>query len=587
MRRLSPRTTMTVDPSQVASSWISQFGKALESGDINGTVSSLHPDGYFRDILVFSWNNRCLHGDANLTAYLTGALDKVSIRDVTLETRTGLTPQYGALTDKLPLRTVSAGFTFTCTVGIGRGYFHLVSADSGEWKAFVVMMALADIKGHEEIKHELGVYGDHTLAWTDVFYERRRAIETNPHVLIIGGGQTGLNVAARFKQMEIKTLVVEANSRIGDNWRKRYPTLVLQSPKKSNSMLYQPYPQTWPVFTPRDKLADWLEQYAQSQDLVVWTNSRPLPHPLYDNSTKRWTVVVDRAGQHVTLHPSHIIVANTFGAPRMPVLPHQDGFKGSVLHASAYQGGKPFTGKQVIVVGGANTAADICQDLVSHGAQSITMVQRSATWILSRDSARIMFDRVFPEEMDIDVSDFIAMAYPISLMRKIEGDTVQQALEEQKMTHRGLAEAGFKIMAGKDFLTLWYEGGGGYSLDVGCSELISSGKVKIKHGVELAEFNTDSVVFTDGSSLEADVVIFATSYENIGDTMRKTILGDEIMDRVGPVWGLDEEGELRGCYRPTGQPGLWFAAGHFHVSRAFSKQVALKIKAIELGLIDV
>ncbi|KAJ7764270.1 FAD/NAD-P-binding domain-containing protein [Mycena metata] len=595
---------MTVNPSKVALSWISRFGKALESGDVNATVYSLHTDGYFRDILVFSWDNRCLHGDANLTAYLTGALDKVSIRGVKLETRGGLTPQYGPLSDKLSLRAVSAGFTFTCAVGVGRGYFYLISTDSGEWKALVVMMALADIKGHEEIENELGVYGDHTLAWTNVLQERQRAIESDPHVLIIGAGQTGLNVAARFKQMGIKTLVVEANPRVGDNWRKRYPTLSLQSPKKSNSMLYQEYPRTWPVFAPRDKLADWLEQYAQSQDLVVWTDSQPLPHPIYDNFTKQWAVVVDRAGEHVTLHPAHIVVASTFGAPRIPALPKQDGFKGPVFHASAYQSGKPFTGKKVVVVGGGNTAADICQNLVFHGAQSITMVQRSSTWILSRDSARVMFERVFPEEVDIDISDLIAMAYPMNLMRKMDEETVEQAMEEQKTTQQGLAEAGFKIRAGKDFLTLWYEGSGGYckavrnppvpvadvwsiALDVGCSALISSGKVKIKQGVELAELNTDSVLFTDGSSLEADVVIFATSYENIGDTMRKTLLGDEIMDRVGPVWGLDEEGELQGCYRPTGQPGLWFAAGHFYVSRAFSKPLALAIKAIELGLMEV
>ncbi|KAJ7042123.1 FAD/NAD-P-binding domain-containing protein [Mycena alexandri] len=576
---------MTVNPSQVASSWISQFGKALESEDINATVSSIHSDGYFRDILVFSWNNRCLHGHAKLRKYLTGSFDKVSIRDVKLETRTGLTPEYGALTDKLSLRAVSAGFNFTCAVGVGRGYFSLVFTDSGEWKALVVMMALADIEGHEEIEHELGIYEGHALAWTDVFNERRKAVETNPHVLIIGGGQAGLNVAARFKQMNLAALVVETTPRIGDSWRKRYPTLTLHSPKKSNSMLFQPFPKTWPVFTPRDKLADWLEQYAQSQDLIVWTNSRPLPHPVYDNSTKRWTVMVDRAGERVTLHPFHIVIAaSTLGAPRMPVIPRQGGFKGSVLHSSVYQGGKPFTGKKVIVVGAANTAADISQDLVFHGAQSITMVQRSATWILSRDSARIMFDRAFPEDVDIDVCDLMAMARPISLLSKIERQTVEQSLEEQKTTHQGLAEAGFKIMAGKGFLTLWYEGRGGYSVDVGCAELISSGKVKIKHGVELAEFKTDSVLFTDGSSLEADVVIFATSYENIGDTMRKTILGDEIMDRVGPVWGLDDEGELRGCYRPTGQPGLWFAAGEFYISRAYSKQLALEIKAIELGL---
>jgi hypothetical protein len=175
---------MLVDSTRIATSWLQSFGKSLESGDIAATVSCIHPDGYFRDILVFSWNNRCLHGHARLTAYLADALAKVSITHVKLESRRGLRPEYGPLTDKLPLRAVSAGFTFTCAIGVGRGYFSLILADSGEWKALVVMMSLADIRGHEEIVDEEGVYGQHTLAWSDMLNERRQAIEANPHVLI-------------------------------------------------------------------------------------------------------------------------------------------------------------------------------------------------------------------------------------------------------------------------------------------------------------------------------------------------------------------------------------------------------------------
>ncbi|KAJ7348988.1 FAD/NAD-P-binding domain-containing protein [Mycena albidolilacea] len=578
---------MAVDPSQVSSSWIQKFGGALESGDIHATISCIHPKGYFRDLLVFSWNNRCLRGHRELTTYLINGLAKASVTDATLESRPGLTPEYGPLTDKLPLRAVSAGFTFKCAIGVGRGYFSLVSTELGEWKALVVMMALTDIRGHEEIVQEEGVYGGHTHAWGDVLTERRRAIEANPHVLIVGGGQTGLIVAARFKQMNISALVVERNNRVGDNWRSRYPTLTLHTPKKSNTMLYQSFPTSWPVFTPRDKMADWLEQYAQSQDLVVWTNSQPLPQPIYDSLSKRWTVMVDREGERVTLNPVHIVVAGgTLGAPRIPVIRDAEVFAGTTIHASDYRGGKSFSGKRVIVVGAGNTAADICQDLVFNGAQSVTMVQRSTTRITSRTSARVMFDCMYPEELDIDVCDLMAMARPLRLTMKIEKQAREQTLEADKATHRGLREAGLNLETKKTFLTLWYEKRGGFWIDAGCAELIRSGKVKVKQGVEITRFNDQSAVFTDGSSLEADVVIFATSCEGIADTMR-TVFGDEALDRVGPVWGIDKEGELRGCYRPTGHPGLWFAAGEFAVSRPFSKQLALEIKAIELGLLKL
>ncbi|KAJ6500663.1 FAD/NAD-P-binding domain-containing protein [Mycena sanguinolenta] len=591
---------MAVDPSPISSSWLQKFGAALKSGDIGTTVSCVHPQGCFRDILVFSWNNRCLYGHRKLTAYLNNCsgLAKAAVTDLKLDSRPGLTPEYGLLTHKLPLRAVSAGFTFTCAIGVGRGHFSLVYTDLGEWKALVVMMALADIRGHEEIQQE-NIYGSHALAWPEVSSERHRASETSPHVLIVGGGQTGLMVAARFKKMNISALVVEKNPRIGDNWRSRYPTLVLHSPKKMNTSELPAFPKTWPVFTPRDKIADWLEQYVQSQDLVVWTNSRLVPQPTYDNFTKRWTVVVDHDGGCVTIFPVHIVVcAGPLGAPRIPSIRGQEVFAGTAIHSSEYRAGKPFSEKRVIVVGAGNTAADLCQDLVFHGAQSVTMVQRSSTWISSGTSARMMFDRMYPEELDMDVCDLLALARPLRLMTKIEKQTMEQTLREEKTTHRDLREAGFNLETKKTFLTLWYEKLGGFWLDMGCAELIRSasllryifsnggrsGKVKVKQGVELARFNHHSVVFTDGSSLDADTVIFATSYESIAHTMR-TLFGDETLDRVGPVWGMDEEGELRGCYRRTGHPGLWFAAGEFAVSRPFSKQLALQIKAIELGLL--
>ncbi|KAJ7671036.1 FAD/NAD-P-binding domain-containing protein [Mycena rosella] len=551
---------MMVDYPQIASSWLKQFGNFLESGDVASTVSCIHAGGYLRDILVFTWNNRCLHGHSKTAAYLGDTLAAAAIAEVKPDLRAGLAPEYGPLTDHLPLRAVSGGFTFTCAVGLGRGYFSLVYAN-GEWKALVVMLKLEDIRGHEEI------------AWSDVRTGRREDIEANPQVLIIGGGQTGLNVAARFKRMGINSLVVETNHRIGDNWRKRYPTLALHSPRKMNSMLYQSYPRTWPVFTPRDKMAGCLEQYVQSQDLVVWTNSRPLPHPTYDVAAKHWTVVVDRAGERVTLTPAHIVVAaGVLGAPRMPNIRDKALFCGTTLHSSEYHGGKSFAGKRVVVVGAGNTAADLSQDLTFHGARSVTMVQRSGTWVVSGSSMRILMERMYPEELEVDVCDLMTMARPLELMRRVDKATEAQMMEQEKETHRGLREAGFNITSGKGFLVLFYEKHSGFWLDFGCAELIRSGQVTVKQGVEIARFTEDSVVFTDGSSLEADVVVFATSYESICDTMRG-VFGDSIMDQVGPVWGVDGEGELRGCYRPTGHPGLWFAAGEFYQSRAFSKQL--------------
>ncbi|KAJ6608417.1 FAD/NAD-P-binding domain-containing protein [Mycena sp. CBHHK59/15] len=579
---------MALDYSTIAASWLQTFGDFLAAGNVDGAASCFTPDGYLRDVLVFTWKNRTLSGQARIAAYLGDTLKPATITAVKLDTRANLTPVFGHITHAAS--GVSSGFTFETAVGNGQGYFSLVENEAGEWKALMVFTTLADLRGHEESGPEKGVYGGHTLAWHDVHRERREEIERNPHVLIIGGGQTGLNVGARFRQMKIPTLIIETNARIGDNWRKRYPTLTLHTIKAQHTMLYQSYPENWPIYTPRDKLADWLEQYAISQDLVVWTNSRALPAPTYDTASKRWTVVIDRAGTHITLNPAHIVLAaGTVGAPRTPSIPDAHLFTGKTIHAAAYAGGKAFAGKRTLVVGAGNSSADICQDLAFQGSAEVTMLQRSSTCVVSSENVARTLERLWPADVPTDVADFKVQVMPYLLLREIGKARTEMMWAEEKETHAGLREVGLSLTMGKDGsgqYPMIFERFGGYWLDVGVANLIRSGRVKVKQGVEIARFTENSAVFTDGSSLDIDAVIFATSYESIRDTMRG-LFGDSVIDQTSVVWGVDEEGELNGCYCPSGHPGLWYAAGDFGISRFYSKQLALEIKAIELGLLTL
>ncbi|KAJ6493418.1 FAD/NAD-P-binding domain-containing protein [Mycena sanguinolenta] len=581
---------MTLDASQIASSWLKTFGELLEVGDISAVASCFAPHGFLRDILVFTWNNRTLAGQERIATYLKDTVKPAAISQVKLDIRPSLSPELRPLTPAAS--GVCSGFTFNTRVGYGQGYFLLVGNESGEWKALTVFMMLADIKGHEESGPEMGVYGGHTVAWHDIHRERRQAIERDPHVLIIGGAQNGLNVAARFRQMNIPTLVIEKTMRIGDVWRQRYPMMTLHTTKSHHGMLYQPYPSNWPIYTPRDKLADWLEQYAISQDLVVWTNSRALPTPTYDPAAKRWTVVVDHAGEQVTLHPAHIVIAaGTLGAPQIPSIPDAELFEGSTIHSAAYPGGKEYVGKRTLVVGAGNSSADICQDLAFHKAAEVTMLQRSSTCIISVKTVARTIEQLYLSGVPTDVSDFKWLAVPLLLVKEIGKASTEQMWADEAETHKGLREAGMSLNMGKDGsgqYPMVFDRFGGYFLDVGVTDMIRSGQVKIKQGVEIARFTKNSAVFTDGTSLEVDAVVFATSYQNIRDIMRG-LFGDAVMDQTGAVWGVDEEGEINGCYRPTGHPHasnllLWFAGGDFVTSRFYSKQLALEIKAIELGL---
>ncbi|KAF9490871.1 dimethylaniline monooxygenase [Pleurotus eryngii] len=573
---------------QIATHWLNHFTEHVYAGNVDGVVSSFQPDGWLRDILIFTWDNRSLEGHDKIRAYLRDTLTTPNIRDIKLDERPHVGPYLGLVT--AADHGVGFGFTFQTDIAHGRGYIRLVQAqDSVEWRAISVSTVMMDLKGYEEERYELGVYGGHTLAWESVKNSRRDYVEEHAHVLIIGGGQAGLIVAARFKQMNLPAIVLERTARVGDVWRNRYPTLTLHTPRNQHQMLYQPYPSTWPRFTPKDKLADWFEQYAVTQDLVVWTNSQPLPQPKYDPLTKTWHVKVARDGKINELNPTHIVVATgTLGAPRIPTIEGRDDFKGTIFHNADFHGAKPFKGQKVVVVGAGNTSADICQNLVFHGAASVTMVQRSSSCVVSAASAHVGLDMRFPEGVPTEVADFKNESLPFGMVKKLLSQDEQNVWEDHKDMHEGLRKAGLKLNMGIDgagLLSLVHQRLGGYWLDVGCSQLIIDGKVKVKQGVEIARLSSDLVHFTDGSTLEADVVILATGYENIRDTMRE-LFGDEVIDKTGPVYGLDEEGESRSSFRRSGHPGLWFAAGDFAYSRFYSKRLALELKAIQLGLIQ-
>ena len=295
----------------------------------------------------------------------------------------------------------------------------------------------------------------------------------------MGGGQTGLLLAARFKQMNIPTLVIERTARIGDSWRKRYPTLTLHTINRHHTskyrsvlicpspvpipllVLYQPYPTNWPEFTPRDKLADWLEFYPRIQDLVVWTNTEFRDHPTYNRDTGEWEVSLSRDGSEVQVRPAHIVLATgSLGEPNVPSVPERERFGGHVLHSHAYAGGASFTGKRVVVIGAGNSSIDICQDLVFKGASSVTMVQRSATCVTARETVATIQRAEYPPGVPLDVCDFKWASWPFGLQKRLGIENEGLMWDMERELHDKLRKGGLQ-------LTMGPEGAGLYLLVIG------------------------------------------------------------------------------------------------------------------------
>lgn len=374
----------------------------------------------------------------------------------------------------------------------------------------------------------------------------------------------------------------------------RYHQLVLHDPVWYDHLPYISFPANWPIFTPKDKIAEFFESYANLLELNVWT-STTMTKSSWDDSKRQWTLTLDRQKADGTketrvLHPRHVIQATGHsGKMFFPDIKGMGNFKGDRLcHSSEFSGAKPNSkGKKAVVVGSCNSGHDIAQDFYENG-YDVTMVQRSSTCVVSSASiTEIGLKGLYDEDSPpVDDADLWLWSLPAELFKSLQiGTTELQNANDAKLL-QGLQKVGFQLdmgPGGGGFFVKYFQRGGGYYIDVGCSQLIIDGEIKIKQGQEITEILPRGLRFADGSELEADEIIFATGYQNMR-TEARNIFGDEVADRIGDVWGFDEEGEFRTMWRRSGHPGFWFMGGNLAICRYFSKILALQIKAVEEGI---
>lgn len=142
-----------------------------------------------------------------------------------------------------------------------------------------------------------------------------------------------------------------------------------------------------------------------------------------------------------------------------------------------------------------------------------------------------LYEEGGPETED---ADLLFMSIPNAMLKRMHQDATVEICKRDEALLRGLDQAGFKLDDGPDdagFFMKYFQRGGGYYIDVGCSQLIIDGKIKVKQGQEIEEVKSNGVLFADGEFIEADDIVFATGYENMRGTARK-IFGDELAERV-------------------------------------------------------
>ena len=574
-------------------SWLAAFEGALSGGDLQRVANLFAPECFWRDMVAFTWSIQTSEGPPAIAQMLARQLSHVRPSGWRVEG----TPKSN------PEGWTEGWVTFETAAGPGRGHVRIING-----KCWTLLTTLISLNGHEPAtgtRRPLGVdlqikRGRQTWAQQSAGRKERLGISDDPDVLIIGAGQGGLSLAARLKQLGVPALILEKGASPGHSWRKRYPSLCLHDPVWYDHMPFLPFPPDWPLFTPKDRMADWLEAYAKVLDLDCWTNTT-CASVRYDDVAKQWTVTAVRDGREMTLRAAHLVFATGMsGYPHVPTFPGADTFRGTQLHSSKYPGGASLAGQRAVVIGSNTSAHDICADLWEHG-RDVTMVQRSGTLVARYSSVlEFLLSPLYSEEalargIDTETADYLATTWPHRLVERRNKPICKAMRARDQDLHDRLTAVGFRLDFGPDETGLALKSireGGGFYTDVGASELICNGDIKLASGTGVGRLTADGVVLTDGRTLAADLIVYATGYRSMNEFVAD-IVGRDVADAVGRCWGVVSatrkdpgpwEGELRNMWKPTAHEALWFQGGNLAQSRHFSRFLALQLKARLVGV---
>ncbi len=585
-------------PTETVTNWLAQFDAAVSAANYPGAAELFADDSYWRDLVTFTWNIKTMEGREEIRAMLEARASDTAATNWQVR---GEATEADGVTE--------AWITFETAVARGEGQIRL----QGD-RCWTLLTAMTELKGHEEPRggnRPMGVQhgaDPDRLTWLEQRQKEAAELgyETQPDTVIIGGGQGGIALGARLRQLDVPTIIIEKNERPGDSWRKRYKSLCLHDPVWYDHLPYIKFPENWPVFSPKDKIGDWLEYYTKVMELNYWGGTEAL-NASYDEDAGEWTLNVrrrrdDGSTEDVTLKPKQLVLATGMsGKPNIPEIPGAETFRGDLHHSSAHRASDEYKYKNCIVLGSNNSAHDICAALWESGAASVTMIQRSSTHIArSEPLMRLALGDLYSEEavangIDTHTADMIFASIPYRIMHTFQIPVYEKMAEEDAEFYDALEKAGFMLDFGDDGSGLFMKylrRGSGYYIDVGASQLIIDGKVNLRSGVSIAEIKPDSVVLTDGEELPADLVVMATGFGSMNG-WAADLISQEVADKVGKVWGLGSdttkdpgpwEGEQRNMWKPTQQEALWFHGGNLHQSRHYSLYLALQLKARQVGL---
>ncbi|MEL6958787.1 MAG: NAD(P)/FAD-dependent oxidoreductase [Pseudomonadota bacterium] len=532
-----------------AAAWLTQFTDAIHQGRAPDIAALFQPAGFWRDYLPFGGTLQTIEGRDAIAAF--GALNGPAARLSEVVFEDGAEAQAGF-------------FSFSVSDGKGRGYLRCTDG-----LCETLFTQLDDLAVRPQAK----------------------PTEDAPFVMVVGGGQGGLALGAQLADLGVPYLIIDKHPRVGDQWRSRYDSLVLHDPVWYDHLPFKPFPEDWPVFTPKNQMGDWLEAYADELGLNIWTDTA-LTAASHDSAA--WTAEVLRAGVRTTLRPTHLVMAlGLSGFPNVPSFDGQDLFEGPQMHSSAFKLNPDYAGKDVVIVGANNSAHDIASDLAQIGARPV-LVQRSSSLVVRQSDycdkvlGPLYSAQAVARGITTDRADILQASVPLRLLETRHRAIWDGIRADQSAYYQRLTDAGFALDFAEDGTGLgmkYRRTASGYYIDVGAAKMVMDGRIAVRSGHGISHLSARALHLEDGSALTADAVVYATGYGDMTDWVA-ALIGPEIAARVGPCWGYGSGtkgdpgpwiGELRNMWVETQQPGLWFTGGNLSQARYFSRLLALQL----------
>ncbi len=363
-----------------------------------------------------------------------------------------------------------------------RGFLSLILEEDGQWRIWLIRTVLEQLEwcedvdvlrqvdqmtngvnGHQGQSTSNGINGEHTMI------NGAPTSSADFDCVVVGAGQAGLGSAGRLQALGLSYIVLDKNPQIGDNWMTRYDSARLHTAREYNHL---PFDRTFPLpyqeYLTKYDLAkgykSWVEKFGV--DKHIWCNTT-LDCGSWDEASRTWTLRVGHAdGTAQTITTRNVIMA-TGGGGQIPIMPHYPGrenFQGTVLHSADYKSAEPWRGKSGIVIGTANTAHDVAEDMVEAGLSQTTMVQRSRTYVLPCEYFKVISDRSYNENIAIDDADREGYTMPYAITRLLSQRALHAAAAKEPERFNALEKAGFRVERYGDIMYHICEKLGGKSL---------------------------------------------------------------------------------------------------------------------------